>query len=370
MDRPLKILIPSIVALIVSLIFYLLNIPWLNNYLFITSSIIQVLTFVYWVFEDKNQKQIQEALTENIKESKEINKGVKEVREYQIKKDGLLEKRQRLLSNLIKNGAIPTKEIYKIIKSMRKRGMFIVSNFGGNNLDLKGVLQTMGEEKISIVPKILYNLGFKRIYKNENVFIILKEDLPPKLRKSEELKKIILGELITRWNFLQDFIIKKGFSKYDKWKDGRGFHCNLCIFDIEEGETTIFYKRLKNSDKHLDYFSEDFKGLLASHNEKSKIGQLIKDKIKAEQILDKLTISFLCYNLPEKTRDVLIKNELEITKKLNITKFLEISNLTELNLTTILKEYLNQEDVKDTVDIILKEKKEYVEIVKELNLFK
>ena len=370
MERWIKIITPAIVALVVTTLLYLLNLPQFNNYIFILSSIVQIVTFVYWLIGDATQKQIFENVLETKNDLKETKKIAQEVRDFQNQKEGLLEKRQRILVNLFKNGAIQTLEINKIIKSIRRKGMFIVSNFGGNNMKLKGVLQLMGRtEPFSIVPNTLYNLGFKKVYRNEFMFIILKEDLPLRLRNSEKLKTIIYNELLHKWTYLQNMIRNGNFKKYDKWKEGSKFLCNLCLIDIEEGEIGILYKRLKESIDLKDSFSEEFKSLLLSHSQKGKIGHLIKDKIKANQILDKITISLLLNNLPEQIKKILLSKEKEIMAQLKISRFIDISNVTENNLKKAIKDYIPQDRIDETSGKIMLEIRDYVQIVRELELF-
>lgn len=370
MNRVIKILIPTVVSLIIATFLYFINLSSWNNYIFILSSIIQILTFVYWLIGDSNQNQIIEAVLETKNDLKETKRITQEVRDFQNQKESLLEKRQKILVNLFKNGAIQTIEINKIIKSVRNKGMFVVSSFGGHNMKLKGVLKAMNSsEPISIVPNVLYNLGFKKVYFNEFMFILLKEDLPLKLRNAEKLKKLIYDELINKWTHLQKVIADNNFQKYDKWKDGSKFFCNLCLIDIEEGEMGILYKRLKEAPELRDSFSEEFKSLLLSHSDKIHIGQLVKDKIKANQILDKITVGLLLNNLPEEIKDALLLKEKDIMTQLNINRFIDVSNITETNLKNVIKQYIPTNKVDETSEKIMSEIKDYVQIVRELELF-
>jgi hypothetical protein len=370
MNRIVKILIPTFAALVITTALYFLKLSKFNDYIFILSSIIQILTFVYWLIEDSSQKQILEAAIETKNDLKETKQIAQEIKDFQNEKEGLLEKKQRILVSLFKEGAIQTLEINKIIKSVKRRGMFVVSSFGGHNMKLKGVLKALGEtEPISIIPNVLYNLGFKKVYFNEFLFIILKEDLPVKLRDSEKLKTVIYNELLNKWTSLQKVILENNFKKYDKWKEGSKFLCNLCLIDIEEGEIGILYKRLKESPELKDCFSDDFKGMLLSHSDKGKVGQLIKDKIKANQILNKITIGLLLNNLPEETKQTLLQKEKELMTQLNITNFIDISNITSENLEAVLKQHIPSDKVKECSIKIMAEIKDYVEIVRELKLF-
>mgnify|MGYP001586554979 CR=1 FL=1 len=370
MNRVIKILIPTFVSIIIATLFYFLNLASWNNYVFILSSIIQILTFVYWLIGDSTQKQIIEAVMESKNDLKETKQIAQEVRDFQNQKESLLEKRQKILVNLFKNGAIQTIEINKIIKSVKNRGMYVVSSFGGHNMKLKGVLDAMNTtEPISIVPSVLYNLGFKKVYFNEFMFILLKEDLPPRLRNAEKLKKFIYDELTNKWTHLQKVIADNNFRKYEKWKDGSKFFCNLCLIDIEEGEIGILYKRLKEEPELKDSFSVEFKSLLLSHSDKINVGQIVKDKIKANQVLDKITIGLLLYNLPEDIKNTLLSKENEIMKQLNIIRFIDISNITETNLKRVIQQYIPTNRVEDISEKIMVEIKDYVQIVRELELF-
>ncbi|MFH1332029.1 MAG: hypothetical protein ABIH63_01970 [archaeon] len=371
MDRVIKILIPSIAALVIATILYFLNLAGWNNYVFILSAIIQILTFVYWLIGDSTQRQILETAIETKNDLEETKQIAQEIKDFQNQKEGLLEKRQRILVNLLKNGAIQTIEINKIIKSVKRKGMFVVSSFGGHKMKLKGVLNLMGRtEPVSIIPEVLYNIGFKKVYRSEFMFIILKEDLPPRLRNSEKLKRVIYNELINKWSYLQDLIKNNNFKKYDKWKEGSKFLCNLCLIDIEEGEIGILYKRLKESSELKDSFSEEFKSLLLSHSDKGKIGQLIRDKIKANQVLDKITISLLLNNLPDGIKKALLTKEKELMNQLNIKRFIDISNIKEANLQRVIGQYIPQGNIEETSGIIMSEIKDYVQVVRELELFK
>jgi hypothetical protein len=374
MERLIKLIIPSIFFLGGSIVLLLINLREFINILGILSALTQMTMFVYWLFEDNKQDQILENTIKSQADLKETKQLTKEIKIYQDKKEGILLKREKILATLIKGGAIPNKEINKIIKSVRKKGIFLVSTLGGREFKLKSVLKVIGKEKpISLVPSVLKKFGFKRVYFNDTLFIILKEDLPKKLRESEILKEAIYNELLNKWKYIQDLIIKKDIKVHKKWVEGSGFNCNICVVDIEEGEIGVLYKRLQSSDMYRDNFSEEFKSLLLGHSGKRDIGKIVKDKIKAKEILDKMSLGFLFINLPEKISSPLIKNEIKITRELNINKFVDISNISDRELEEVLSKYLSEEiskeDVKKIVNKLMKEVGDYVSVARELNLF-
>lgn len=364
-----KIFVVNIIFIFGIIAVYFLDLNKLMITLAILSASIQIGMFIYWVFEESREKEILKEVIESNRNLDETRQIVQCIKEYQNKKEDLLEKRQRILINLIKEGTVPSKEINKIIKSIKNHGMFVVSTLGGNNFQLKRILKSTNESQISIIPKILIDLKFKRVYFNESLFIILKEDLPPKLRNSEVLREIIQSELTNKWNLLQKRVLDSGLSGYEKWKDGTGFFCNLCIINIEEGEIGILYQRLKETSKFKDTFSDEFKTLLMSHSNKRQIGSLISDKIKAKEIVNKISIGITFLNLPEQVKEILIPKEKEISQKLNLHKFLDLSNLKESEIKKVLSEYLSNSNLNSSTKIIFEEVQDYLKIIRELKLF-
>ncbi|MDO8623314.1 MAG: hypothetical protein Q7R52_03635 [archaeon] len=370
MERIRKLIFPSIVFLVGSLILLFANLQNFITILGIIASFIQIAMFIYWIIEDDNQSKILETTIENQSDLKETKEIAKEIKNYQNNKEGILLKRQEILTTLIKGGAIPNKEISKIIKSAREKGIFLVSTLGGKEFRLKNVLKTMGKSgPISLVPAVLKKFGFKGIYFNDTLFIVLKEDLPERLRKPEILRKTICNELMNKWKQIQDQIIKNNLKVHSKWIEGSGFNCSICVIDIEEGEIGVLYKRLHDSQNYRDNFSEEFKSLLLGHSDKRNIGEIVQNKVKAKQILDKMSLGFLFINLPEEISNSLIKNELEITKKLSITKFLDISNIKKEKLEAVISKYIPSERVKEISIKIMRDIEDYVKVVRELNLF-
>lgn len=174
---------------------------------------------------------------------------------------------------------------------------------------------------------------------------------------------------MAQWKALQKYIIDHKFKGYEKWKDGTDFRCNICMIDIEEGEISISYKRLKMTDRYRDNFSEEFKDLIMSHAETAMIGKIIQDKVKARKVLDKLTIKLLFSKLPQVIKNKLDKHENEIMKKLEITKFVDVSRVTADTLKLSLSSYLTESEINQITSVLLKEIEEYMKVVQEFNLF-
>lgn len=370
MERITILLLPAIVAIIATGILIYFNFQLYILYITIFAGVTQVIMFGIWFIGDRRQQQIVEDVSE-IKETVATTKETAdEIREYQKNKEGVHEKREKILASIIKDSKIPSADLNRIIKSMKRRGIFLVTTSGGAALRLKRILNAINKsEPISIVPGVMYSLRFKKVYQGENVFIILKDDLPPRLRNATKLKEVIYGELLNKWKELQKIVVDTGLKGYEKWKDGSGFACNICIADIDEGEITILYKRLAESDKYADAFSEEFKGLLMSYADSKKVGMIVKDKVKAREILKKQTISLLFSNLPEDARTTLLSNENVIMKGLKINEFIDISNIQKSHLEKVISPYLPKDQLADLSQKILKERDEYVMVVQEFNLF-
>lgn len=196
-----------------------------------------------------------------------------------------------------------------------------------------------------------------------------KEDLPPRLRKPNILKEIIYQELLNRWKRIQKHIIGNNLKVHKKWIEGEGFNCSLCIIDIEEGEIGIIYRRLKDSNRYRDNFSEEFKSLILGHSGKKNIGEIVQDKIKAKTILEKLSLGFLFINLPEDIKEKLSNEEIKITDNLKIKNFLDIKKIDKEILKKVISKYIPIERVEEISSKIMKEISDYINVVEELNLF-
>ena len=370
MNRLVIILLPTILSIVVTASLVIFNLQTYILYINIFAGVTQLLMFGIWTWGDQTQKQIVEDVTEIKTTVAETKKATEEIRLYQSDKEGLYKKRERVLTSLIKDSSIPSVELNRIIKSIKKNGMFIITTSGGATFKLKRVLKFMSRTTpISIVPDVMYSLHFKRVYKGENVFIVLKEDLPQRLRNAAKLKELIYNEVLIRWKALQKTVVDSNLKGYEKWKDGTGFACNICVVDIAEGEVSILYKRLAESTEYNDAFSEEFKGLLMSRADSKQIGELVKDKVKAKEILKKQTISLLFNGLPEAQKAKLQPNDITIMKELKIKEFVDVSNINQAQLEKVLSQYISKEEATEASRMVLKERDEYLSIVKELNIF-
>jgi len=340
----------SVIALVLVSLFYLQN---NNTYMFlasVTANIIQILMFITWFFQEN---PIPQRTIAQIDEIHQITK--EEEKKYKRKEE--------IVTRLIREGVIADYDLKKIFQSLRKREVFLVHTYG------EGVPHTLfnsydGETQPLIT--ILLKIGFVRVFRQHNLFIIFKKNLPKNIRSLNRLEKFLQQEVEKLWIKIEEYTKRKypssKYKIYDKWRNKEGFKCSYLLFKTAEEDFMIGYKGKQS-------FTPQFVNSIIREIKVSKI-KSITDKVKLKQFVAKTSIEILLGGLPKNIRKEILRHEKSLKGNLKIKKFTDFKDIPVEQLTNQLSQLVDtkSEDWKNYSEEIKSQAQEFYNILVELGM--
>jgi len=318
-EKYLKIIAGSsvITVVFVSLFYFQNN----NTYMFIVSvagNTIQILMFIIWFFREN---PIPPRTITQIDEIHRITK--EEEKKYKRKEE--------IVTRLIREGVIADYDIKKIFQSLRKREVFLIHTYG-EGVPQK-LLKSYGGETQPLIT-ILLKIGFVRIFKQHNLFIIFKKNLPKNLRSLNRLEKFLQQEIEKVWIKIEEYTKRKypssKYKIYDKWRNKEGFKCSYILFKTAEEDFMIGYKGKQS-------FTPQFISSIVREIEISEI-KPITNKVKLRQFVAKTSIEILMEGLPKNIKKEILKHEKSLKNNLKIGNFTDFKDVSVEQLTDQLNQ--------------------------------
>lgn len=314
----------SVLALILVSIFYFQN---NNTYMFfasITANIIQIIMFLVWYFQENPVPE------RTINQIDEIHKVTKE-REEKYKQ------KEKIITRLIKEGVIIDYDLKKIFQTLRNKEVFLVHSYG------EGVPQNLlksynggTQPLISILMKV----GFVRVFRQHNLFIVFKKNLPRNLRRLDKLEKFLQQELEKLWEKIEEYAKQKypssKYKMYNKWRTKEGLKCSYLLFKAGEEDFVIGYKNRYS-------FTPQFVTSIIREIEVSKI-KPITDKVKLQQFVAKTSIEILLEDFPANIKKELLKHEKTLKEEFKIKNFTDLKDIPVESLKNKISELSSVEE--------------------------
>ena len=277
------------------------------------SSITQLFMLIIWLKRDDIfLKENLEQIKDNLGTTK---KDMSYIKEYLYDKEVENRRTIKIIKKLIDVGAVPEKEIYKLLD--RRNDIFIVYTYGeGIPKRIKPLLNG----KPPLIG-LLQEMGFVRVALNQNLFVIFSKWLPRKLRNPYILRDFIRKELAWRWDVLSEKVIenfpKEKYKKFEKYRTKRGFKASFII------------ARCSGHDFIVDYmgkvsFNIQFQEKIIGNIDFRQLRKLIiKRKHEIRKILSKISMEILLDEIPRNHREIILQNEDYIKSSLKVKSFID-----------------------------------------------
>jgi len=339
----------SVSALILVSIFYFQNNDTYMFFSSITANIIQVILFLVWYFQ------------ENPVPERTITK-IDEIHQVTKEREEKYKQQEKILTRLIKEGVIADYDIKKIFQSIKNREVFLVHTYGeGVPTNLLKSYNGRTQPLISILLKV----GFVRVFKQHNLFIAFKKNLPRSLRRLDRLEKLVHQEIEKIWNKIEKYTKNSypgdKYKIYEKWRTKEGFKCSYLLFKAVEEDFVIGYINRYS-------FTPQFVNSIIREIEISKIKH-IADKVKLQKFVAKTSIEILLEDLPKNIKKNIMKHERTLKDEFKIKNFTDFKDVPIEQLNNKLSELVDkQENWKNYSETIIKQAQEFHKILNELGM--
>ena len=335
------------------LFFVFLALKYRSDYLIffvsLIASIIQIVLFLVWYFEDTTLL-------------KHVDLNVEKIKEITLQRDEENIYRQKIIRKIVNKGKIDEEEIKKIIAKLEKRDMVLVS------LSESKIPKGLSQKDTLQYPlrNLLKDMGFVQVFFTYyadmgNIWAIPKSELPRSLRKVDSLKSFIIKVLMGNRLSIKNYALKNYPNKYDKWKSDDGFKVSLIIGKSFENDFKIDYLG-----RHK--FNEGFIAKLLQKSSKEELNKVISDKVAVREILSKLSIDLFLERVSPQIRDIILKNEKKIILNLNIKSFLDYRNIDMPKLCAEFIKYISQQDAEQLTNIVCTEANNYYNEIEKMGL--
>ena len=356
-----KIMLLTGIIFISLIVFFFFN----RNYSIVTllgilSCVIEITMFLIWL---KSSDLPVEQIMETKEITTQLREDMEEVKSYVLQEKEEEKRKRKLLRKLIEVGAVPEKEIYKLL---RRNDVFCVYTYG------EGVPDRMKKITGGRPPLIglLEEMGFIRVASNQNLFVTFSNKLPPNLRDTYTLRNFIKKEIIIRWEEISRQMRKKyprtRFKILEKWRTKEGFKASFIVMRCPGYDFIIdFLKKIS--------FRPEFLEKILWGTDWNKLRKLFtRRKYRIKKFLSKISIEILLDDIPGKHRKTILESEEEIRSELKLKDFTDLRTpLIRENLVGILKKLLPNLDenvVKDYANNIARKSQDYYSLLEDFGI--
>ncbi len=352
----------SIISITFILFFFYNQNHSIVAFLGIFSNIIEISMLLIWL--KKEDFPVEDIV--QIKEDLNITKeSMKEVKEYLFNKETKDERKIRLVKKLVEVGAVPEKEIYKLLR--RKNDIFVVYTYGEG---IPKRLRPLCGGKPPLIG-FLEEIGFVRVAPNQNLFVIFSKWLPPNLRNTSTLRNFIKKELLRRWEILSERIREKypetEYKIFEKWRTKEGFKASFIVMRCPGYEFIMDFIRKVS-------FHPQFQEKILRGVDWDQLRKFIKKrKYEIRKFLSKISIEILLEEVPRNHREIILQNEDHIKSALGSRSFIDFrflkNNKNFISLLVRLIPGLEESMAKKYTEIISRESQKYYSTLKELGIY-
>lgn len=324
-----------------------------NRYLVPVSGIIFALASA--LFRIKDDIQIKRFFAET-KESNRITIEAQSLIRSQIEETERREKTLReqndFITRLIKEGLIDERSIYNIVQRNRFFYLFCYQNVP----DIDRVQRVLGRGTRNPSLEAVETLGFVKVGKNHNLYVIPYDMLPTKLRDPIRLEKVIRKLVNEHWAAFLRKLQEKNRRFFARYIDEHPSPEN-CTYLIG---TTNFHEVIIN---YVGYnsFSRKFKDLIQYHVDIKKLRKEIeRRKHDIKRFVGSISYEILISDFPAKDRRTLTDAEGKIKTALGIKSIVDYRD-KEIELKKELEKIFSKVKVSRYADVIVQKSRKYSE---------
>lgn len=267
------------------------------------------------------------------------------------KEKKMLEDKQKIIADFIKNGIIKEDSI---IKNLNQESFVILYHY---NIALpKKYLGLLPNEK-SAIKNIIDKLGFVSVgrkYGSYFFHIINTSSLPKELRQPAYLEAYIRKKVIRSWKIIEDQIKDTDREEFKKIKERR---LNL-VYLLGK----VFCSELVIGYLNYPLFSEDFLPYLASFTKKIKD----VDKQKLHALISQASLHYFVESITPKDRDKILAKEDEIKKKLGVKSLFDYQGVSKEQWLSVTSGLFESPKSQEYAELIYSSINRSLPIIKEI----
>ena len=283
-----------------------------------------VLTFLNNVKIDSILDRIEGGVSDV---KKGFQKELKVVRKENRSKDKqlrLLEEQRTLMRKLVGEGLIKEQRILEIIDRDRFMYLFCYQNFPDQNEIVSPLLGAKESRNPTLVA--VESLGFIKVGKMSNYYVIPLSSLEPKMRTPEAVTEEVVRRLKPHWKSLLEKIKQADEQKYREYT---AKHPNAMNGTFLVGQSTFH-------DICVEYvgynaFSAAFKEMLSDAVDLDKLKkELSRHKHEVRKFVLSMSIDVLLSGIKtKKDRELIIENEEVLQKELDARNLTDFAGITD-----------------------------------------
>ena len=340
----------SIILLVLATFTYFSNNQQYLLLISILSSLIQIVLFAAWYFEENPipQKTIEQvdAIYDYAKEEKTKNT-----------------KKEEFIKRLLKEGVIEEDELKKVFEKLKNDEIFLVHTYGEGTPDS---LKKETELKSSPAISILQKLGFVRVFRQHNLFLIPVNDLPKTLRNVRGLELFLSSEIERIWKGLQQKAQKNfpagEYKIMEKWRSGAGFKVSYVISKTPKNEIVTGFKNRSS-------FTPSFVAVILRRLTLEKTLPPLRNTVKVKELLKTLSLEIFLSEFPKALSDRILSNEKQFKESLEINTLLDLRNVPQEKINNKLLELEPNVTNSATLSMsLISQAKEFAELLQSLGV--
>lgn len=297
-----------------------------------------------------NEIQSKKELSEHYAESKFTNEKIKEIENYiSNERESLIEK-QTILTLLMRKGLVDEKDV---IKNLKQESFICLFSYQ------KRLPQTLKDVygKQRPVLKVIEDVGFSRLGKMHNFYVIPSKYLPAELQDIKKLESYIKMRIRKEWKVLMEKAKTENKKVYDKYKD-RDDIFNFSYFIVKS-----FFPNLAIGFMNFCCFNRRF---VEEYSKFVKLSKIKVDKSKIVEFLKDLTMDILIEDMLSADKEKIDQNKLK--KEWQIKTFVDYAIVGRDKIKESLKNMFDKEKADKYSELIDIKAKKYVAILKELGI--
>ncbi|VVC03598.1 Uncharacterised protein [Candidatus Burarchaeum australiense] len=315
----------------------------------VLASVVQIVLFVLWYFEENPvpQKTIEqvEAIYEYAKEEKSRNT-----------------KKEEFIKRLLREGVIEEDELQKALEKLQNDEILLVHTYGEGTPD--NLKKEMGNASPAI--SILKKLGFVRVFRQHNLFLIPVSDLPKTLRTARGLEVFLSSEIEKIWKDLQQKTQKNypaaSYKIMEKWRSGEGFKVSYVISKNPKYDIVAGFKN-----RHS--FTPEFVAVILRKISIAQTLPPIRNTVKVKELLKKTSIEIFVSDFPAALKEKIIAEECSFKTALGISTILGLRDVAPEKIAVQLSSLdPSVTNVAELADSLISQAKEFADLLQNLGV--
>lgn len=320
MRTKLADLLPVFLFILASISSVFIYINSLKGYIWLVPILQIFIAFIVSILHILNNRRTEslEEKTESI--DTKVDEVIASFEEIREEKEKMIkyEKRQKLVVKLIDNGLIKRETVFKLIKP---REFFFIFCY---EAPLADDLRKYCPNNRQPILEIIENIGFIKLGKRFNFYLIIPETLNKKFRGVEAIRNFIPRKFNQEIKKIKEEIKNKDKKLYQKVVNEKGGHIFNYTFLISSSRLeNLFIKYYP-----FNSFSKKFKDYISGAIDLKKLRTEAREKRhEIKTFISSISHDLLLDNVPDRDKKLIINNEKTLKRNLQIEKFTDYARV-------------------------------------------